>query len=95
MRQKSARRSVIGNRSPCVRIVAASIESHPGAATKDGNGTVWTGIQGQSGSSFAPPESAAVEVVAREVGIGSGTLERWRDDVLSMPARGRAVTIFG
>ena len=39
-----------------------------------------------------PPESAAVDVVAREVGIGSGTLERWRDDVLSMPARGRAWT---
>ena len=39
-----------------------------------------------------PPESAAVDVVAREVGIGSGMLERWRDDVLSMPARGRAWT---
>src|SRR5664279_557672 len=39
-----------------------------------------------------PPESAAVDVVAREVGIGSGTLERWRDDVQSMPARGRAWT---
>ena len=25
-----------------------------------------------------PPESAALEVVAREVGIGAGTLERWR-----------------
>ena len=24
-----------------------------------------------------PPESAAVDVVAREVGIGAGTLERW------------------
>lgn len=39
-----------------------------------------------------PPESAAVGVVAGEVGIGTGTLERWRDDVLSMPARGRAWT---
>jgi transposase len=39
-----------------------------------------------------PPESAAVELVAREVGIGAGTLERWRDDVQSMPARGRAWT---
>jgi len=39
-----------------------------------------------------PPESAAVDVVSREVGIGSGTLERWRDDALSMPARGRAWT---
>lgn len=39
-----------------------------------------------------PPESAAVDVVAREFGIGSGTLERWRNDVQSMPARGRAWT---
>ena len=27
-----------------------------------------------------PPESAAIEVVALEIGIGPGTLERWRDD---------------
>ena len=35
-----------------------------------------------------PPESAALEVVAREVGIGAGTLERWREDAQSRPARG-------
>ena len=39
-----------------------------------------------------PPEGAAVEVVAREVGIGAGTLERWREQVQSRPARGRAWT---
>ena len=39
-----------------------------------------------------PPESCPVEVVAREVGIGVGTLQRWLDDVQSMPARGRAWT---
>ncbi|MDF1482221.1 IS3 family transposase, partial [Extensimonas sp. H3M7-6] len=39
-----------------------------------------------------PPESAAVEVVAREIGIGVGTLQRWREDVQSMPALGRAWT---
>jgi len=39
-----------------------------------------------------PPESAALEVVAREVGIGAGTLERWREDAQSRPARGRAWT---
>ena len=39
-----------------------------------------------------PPESAAVEVVAREVGIGAGPLERWREDAQSRPARGRAWT---
>ena len=37
-----------------------------------------------------PPESAALEVVAREVGIGAGTLERWREDAQTRPARGRA-----
>ena len=37
-----------------------------------------------------PPESAAAEVVAREVGIEVGTLNRWREDARSMPARGRA-----
>ena len=39
-----------------------------------------------------PPESAALEVVAREVCIGVGTLERWREDAQSRPARGRAWT---
>ena len=39
-----------------------------------------------------PPESASVEVVAREVGIGAGTLERWREEAQSRPARGRAWT---
>ena len=39
-----------------------------------------------------PPESAALELVAREVGIGAGTLERWREDAQSRPARGRAWT---
>ena len=39
-----------------------------------------------------PPESATLELVAREVGIGAGTLERWREDAQSRPARGRAWT---
>ncbi len=36
-----------------------------------------------------PPHSAPVEVVSREVGIGVGTLERWREDALTKPARAR------
>lgn len=36
-----------------------------------------------------PPESAALADVAREVGVGAGTLERWRSDALSSPARER------
>ena len=39
-----------------------------------------------------PPESAAVHVVAREIGIGAKTLERWREQAQSRPARGRAWT---
>ena len=33
-----------------------------------------------------PSESAALEVVAREVGVGAVTLERWREDAQSRPA---------
>ena len=37
-----------------------------------------------------PPESAALEVVAREVGISTGTLQRWREMAQTRPALGRA-----
>lgn len=37
-----------------------------------------------------PPESATLEVVAHEIGIGVRTLERWRDEQQTRPARGRA-----
>jgi hypothetical protein len=40
----------------------------------------------------AAPQSAAVQVVAHEIGVGVGTLERWLDDAQSRPARGRAWT---
>lgn len=39
-----------------------------------------------------PPESAALEVVSREIGIAVGTLQSWHADALSKPARGRAWT---
>ena len=39
-----------------------------------------------------PPERASLEEVAREVGVGVWTLERWRSEVLSRPARERAWT---
>jgi len=42
-----------------------------------------------------PPENAAVELVAREIGVGARTLERWREDAQSRPARGRAWTAAG
>lgn len=42
-----------------------------------------------------PPESAAIDVVAREIGIAAGTLERWREQARSRTARGRAWTAAG
>lgn len=39
-----------------------------------------------------PPESAPLEVVSREIGVGVDTLERWRSDSLSRPAGERAWT---
>jgi DNA-binding transcriptional MerR regulator len=36
------------------------------------------------------PESADIGVVSREVGVSVQTLERWRDEVQTRPARGRA-----
>ena len=32
-----------------------------------------------------PPEGADLEVVAREIGVSAGTLERWRGDALDAP----------
>jgi len=34
-----------------------------------------------------PPESAALDAVAQEVGIGVSTLERWRSEALAKPER--------
>ncbi|MFN8736285.1 MAG: IS3 family transposase, partial [Betaproteobacteria bacterium] len=42
-----------------------------------------------------PPESAALEVVAREVGVGAGTRPRGRDEVQARPPRGRPWTAGG
>jgi transposase len=39
-----------------------------------------------------PPESASVQTVSQELGVSVATLERWRADALSMPARERVWT---
>jgi transposase-like protein len=39
-----------------------------------------------------PPESAAAEAVAREIGVSVDTLERWRSEALAQPTRGRVWT---
>ena len=42
-----------------------------------------------------PPESAEVGEVSREIGVSVQTLERWREDAQSSPARGRGWTARG
>ena len=37
-----------------------------------------------------PPESAPVEQVAQDIGIGTGTLERWASDARTLTAQGRS-----
>ena len=39
-----------------------------------------------------PPESATLDVVSRDVGIGVDTLVRWRTDAMNKPARDRVWT---
>jgi len=39
-----------------------------------------------------PPESAAAEAVAREIGVSVDTLERWRSEALAQPAHERVWT---
>ena len=39
-----------------------------------------------------PPESAPPEAVAREIGVGVDTLERWRSESLSKPTKERVWT---
>jgi len=39
-----------------------------------------------------PPESASAEEVAREIGVGADTLERWRSEALSRPSREKVWT---
>jgi len=41
-------------------------------------------------SRLLAPESADIGVVSREVGVAVQTLQRWRDEVQTRPARGRA-----
>src|SRR5437879_3244457 len=79
--------------SPRVRIVVASIEPRTrGRRRRTRVARYGQAFKDRAVARLLPPESAALEVVGREVGIGAGTLERWREDAQSRPARGRAWT---
>jgi transposase len=50
------------------------------------------GFKDRAVARLLPPESAALDVVSRAVGVGAGTLERWRDQAQSKPAGARVWT---
>ena len=50
------------------------------------------GFKDRAVARLLPPQSASVDEVAREVGVGAQTLQRWLSDALSRPARERAWT---
>ncbi len=49
-------------------------------------------LKDQAVARLLPPESAAVDTVAHELGIGVATLERWRAEVLGAPRTERTWT---
>ena len=53
------------------------------------------GFKDKAIARLVPPESAPLEVVARDVGIAAGTLERWRKEAPSRPGHGRGWTACG
>jgi transposase len=50
------------------------------------------GFKDRAVARLLPPESASVDQVALELGVGAGTLERWRAEALAAPARQRSWT---
>jgi transposase-like protein len=50
---------------------------------KDCSGTIRKTFKNRAVARLLPLGSAVVELVAREVGVATGTLQRWREDVQS------------
>jgi len=76
---------------PRVRIVVASIEPRTrGRRRRMTVARYGQAFKDRAVARLLAPESATLEVVAREVGIGVDALQRWLDAARSTPARGRA-----
>jgi hypothetical protein len=78
--------------SPRVTMVVAFMEREPEAAMKDDGVGIRTSIHGQGVARPLPPEGAAAEDVAGEIGIGADTLKRCRSEALAKTAREQART---
>lgn len=76
-----------------VTIIVASIGSQTlVAAMKEFSGPIKTDILRLHSYPVAAGRRGAAEVVAKEVGVAVGTLQRWREDAQAKPARMRAWT---
>ena len=79
--------------TPRVTILVASIEPRTwGRRRRTEVARYGQTFKDRAVARLLPPESAALELLAQEVGIGSGTLQRWREEAQSRPALGRAWT---
>ena len=79
---------------PRVRIVVAPIEARTRGRDDEAKSSARYGqaFKDRAVARLLPPESAPLEMVSREIGVGLDTLERWRSESLSRPTRERAWT---
>ena len=76
--------------APRVRVPVTLIEpTNRGQRSENGLARYGQAFKSRAVARLLPPESAAVDEVAREVAISASTLERWRSEELSRPDLGR------
>jgi transposase len=63
---------------------------HSGASEEDELARYGQAFKNRAVARLLPPESAALQAVAREVGVSADTLQRWRADALAQPAEQRS-----
>ena len=73
--------------SPCVRVVAAQIGWELWGRGKTQLARYGRTYKRRVVARLLPPESSAVDVVSREVGVSVATLERWRAEALAESGR--------
>ena len=71
-----------GRRAPCVREIVDRIELGEGGRKQD-VARYRQAYKERIVGRLLPPESAALDVVSREVGVSVTTLERWRAQALA------------
>jgi len=65
-----------------------------GAMTEDELARYGQAFKDRAVARLLPPESAPLEVVAREIGLGEATLERWRAEALTTRVRHQPLQVL-